>query len=177
MTFLFSKAFFEQIETSFSFGDHFRGQIKKALVDLPLKENYFLSYALLGNYLSREYLPVYLKEEHFETIKSRLDRIEVITDSCDSYFTTLPDNSINKFNFSNIFEWMPIQEYEKVLNKVIRIGRHGAILTYRNLLVLRSRPARMEKQLESYDELSNQLNEMDLSFIYRKYVVEKINKK
>jgi len=176
MTILFTKAFFEQLESSFSFGDHFRTQTKRAFVDLPLKENYFLNYILKCDYPSREFLPDYLKPEHFETIKNRLDRIEVVTDSCESYFATLPDNTITKFNFSNIFEWMPVSDYEKLLIEAIRVGTHNGILTYRNLLVPRSRPESLGDQLIPDRELAEQLHEQDLSFIYRKYVVEKINK-
>jgi S-adenosylmethionine-diacylglycerol 3-amino-3-carboxypropyl transferase len=176
MTLLFTKAFFEQLEMNFSFGDHFRNQTKRALVDLPLKENYFLNYILSGNYYSREYLPPYLRKENFNLIKSRLDRIEIITDSCESYFASLPDNYITKFNFSNIFEWMPPIDYEKLLHEAIRVGIPGGILTYRNLLVPRSRPESLKDQLIPDLELAHQLHEQDLSFIYRRYVVEKIKK-
>ncbi len=176
MTLLFTKAFFEQLETNFSFGDHFRNQTKRALVNLPLKENYFLNYILSGNYYSREYLPPYLRKNNFNLIKSRLDRIEIITDSCESFFASLPDNFITKFNFSNIFEWMPLSDYEKLLNEAIRVGVPGGILTYRNLLVPRSRPESLKDQLIPDLELAHQLHEQDLSFIYRRYVVEKINK-
>jgi len=176
MTFLFTKAFFEQLESSFSFGDHFRSQTKKALVDLPLKENYFLSYILSGNFSSREYLPPYLRRENFDVIKNRLGRIDIVTNSCESYFATLSDNTISKFNFSNIFEWMSASDYEKLLHEAIRVGTPGGILTYRNLLVPRSRPESLGEQLIPNRELSNQLHEQDLSFIYRKYVVETINK-
>ena len=173
---MFSKAFFEQLDTSFSFGDHFRNQTKRAFVNLPLKENYFLNYILSGNYYSREFLPPYLRKENFSLIKDRLDRIEIVTDSCESYFASLPDNYITKFNFSNIFEWMPVDEYEKLLLEAIRVGIPGGILTYRNLLVPRSRPDSLEDQLIPDLELAHQLHEKDLSFIYSRYVVEKINK-
>lgn len=176
MTFLFTKAFFEQLESNFSFGDHFRSQTKKALVDLPLKENYFLSYILSGNFSKREFLPPYLRRENFNVIKNRLGRIDVVTDSCESYFASLPDNTITKFNFSNIFEWMPVSDFEKLLHEAIRVGIPGGILTYRNLLVPRSRPESLGKRLEPDHELARQLHEQDLSFIYRKYVIEKINK-
>ena len=176
MTYLFTGAFFEQIEGSFSFGDHFRNQVRHALVDLPLKENHFLRYILHGNYSPPECLPVYLKKENYELIRKRLGRIQIVTNSCDSFLGSMPDNSISKFNFTNIFEWMPAHAFDSLLKEVYRVGKPNAVLTYRNLLVPRSRPTNLSGQIFPLAEVSNSLHTQDLSFIYRKYVVEQITK-
>lgn len=176
MSLLFTKAFFEQLEDSFSFGDHFRERIKRALVDLPLKENYFLAYILLGRYYSTDHLPVYLQKEHFERIKKGIHKIELVTGSCEELFDRLPDGSISKFNFSNIFEWMGPAAFQQLLTKTARVAREGSVLTYRNLLVPRSRPAALSAWIRPQDELASQLLEQDRSFIYRAYRVEQITK-
>jgi len=176
MTLLFDKAFFVQLENSFSFGEHFRHIVKRALVELPLKENYFMSYILLGRYYSDQHLPVYLQRENFEKIRSRLDRIELVSESCEAYFAKLPDNSISKFNFTNIFEWMSPDAFESLLEETIRVAKDGAIITYRNLLVPRSRPERLAKWINAQNEFSKQLHKQDLSFIYKAYIVEQIRK-
>ena len=75
MSLLFDKAFFRYLDSSFSFGKHFAQLAERALTQLPMKENYFLSYILLGRYYSEEHLPPYLRPEHYETIRERLHRI------------------------------------------------------------------------------------------------------
>ena len=176
MTRLFDKAFFAQLEDSFSFGEHFRKIIRKAVVELPLRDNTFLAYILLGNYLDLQHLPVYLREENFEIIRRRLDRIECVCSSCEDYFATLPSSSISRFNFTNIFEWMPAENFEKLMHETVRVAKDGAIVTYRNLLVPRSRPASIAKWVEPQKELAAALYRRDLSFIYKAYVVERIRK-
>ncbi len=176
MTLLFDRAFFDQLEESFSFGAHFRNVIRRAVTDLPVRENSFLSYIVFGHFYSLQHLPVYLCRENFEKIRSRLDRIELVNGSCEDYFASLPSDSISKFNFTNIFEWMPAEAFEKMLIETIRVAKNKSIITYRNLLVPRSRPESLSRWISTKKELSEKFHEKDLSFIYRAYIVEQINK-
>jgi S-adenosylmethionine-diacylglycerol 3-amino-3-carboxypropyl transferase len=173
---LFDPAFFAQLDESFSFGDHFRERVRRAVVDLPLADNPFFCYILFGGYRGVRSLPTYLRRENFELIRSRLDRIETAVGACEAYLLTLPEGSISKFNFTNIFEWMTPQSFGALLRETIRVGCDGAVLTYRNLLVQRSRPESLRHSLIPDRELARQLHERDRSFIYRAYVVERVRK-
>jgi len=175
-TLLFDKAFFTYLEKKYSLGTHFAKKAERAITELPMKKNYFLSYILLGRYYSNEYLPPYLRRVNFETIRSRLDRIVRVTDSCEHFFSTLPDSYISKFNFTNIFEWMSAEAYEDLLRETIRVAKNGAIMTYRNLLVFREHPASLEENIQSLRQLAKSLHKQDLSFIYNNYIVEEIHK-
>ncbi|MBE3110143.1 MAG: DUF3419 family protein, partial [Acidobacteria bacterium] len=173
---LFDKAFFAYLDCDFSFGRHFAAKAKRALVQLPMKENYFLSYILLGRFYDEAYLPVYLRRENFQAIRDRLDRVEIVTDSCEHFFANLEDSSISKFNFSNIFEWMSPAAFENLLRETIRVARDRAVLTYRNLLVPRERPQSLGGNIQSRQDLAKALQGTDLSFIYDNYVVEQVVK-
>ncbi|NIM91624.1 MAG: DUF3419 family protein [Candidatus Aminicenantes bacterium] len=175
-TLLFDKAFFTYLDEKFSFGDHFAQKAKQAITQLPMKENYFLSYILLGKFYSDECLPQYLRPTNYKIIRSRVDRIKIVTDSCEHYFSSLPDSCISKFNFTNIFEWMSDQAYENLLKETIRVAKDKAILTYRNLLVFREHPVTLDNNIQSLKKAAKSLHEQDLSFIYNNYVVEEIHK-
>jgi S-adenosylmethionine-diacylglycerol 3-amino-3-carboxypropyl transferase len=165
---LFDKAFFAYLDRDFSFGRHFAAKAERALVQLPMKENSFLSYILLGRFYDEAYLPVYLRRENFPAIRDRLDRVEIVTDSCEHLFAGLEDSSISKFNFSNIFEYL--------LRETVRVARDGAVLTYRNLLVFRERPLSLGGNIRSRQDQAKALLRTDLSFIYDNYVVEQVEK-
>jgi S-adenosylmethionine-diacylglycerol 3-amino-3-carboxypropyl transferase len=173
---LFDQAFFAYLDRDFSFGRHFAAKAERALTRLPMKENYFLSYILLGRFYDEPYLPVCLRRESFRAIRDRLDRVEIVTASCERFFAGLADSSISKFNFSNIFEWMPPAAFEALLRETVRVARDGAILTYRNLLVFRERPPSLGEVLRPLRDLARALHETDLSFIYDNYVVERVEK-
>jgi S-adenosylmethionine-diacylglycerol 3-amino-3-carboxypropyl transferase len=176
-TLFFDKAFFAYLDESFSFGKHFAEKAKRAITRLPMKENHFLSYILLGKFYDEDNLPQYLKRENYDVIRSRVDRIEIVTDSCENYFSSLPDSSISRFNFTNIFEWMSDDAYEDLLRETVRVAKDKAVLTYRNLLVFREHPSTLNSNIRSLKKMARALHEKDLSFIYNNYVVEEIQKR
>jgi len=173
---LFDNAFFAYLDRDFSFGRHFAAKAERALVELPMKENTYLSYILLGRFYDEAHLPVYLRRESFPVIRDRLDRVEIVTDSCEHYFAGLEDSTISKFNFSNIFEWMSPAAFENLLRETVRVARDRAVLTYRNLLVFRERPPSLAGLIRSRHGLAKALQGSDLSFIYNNYVVEQVEK-
>jgi S-adenosylmethionine-diacylglycerol 3-amino-3-carboxypropyl transferase len=173
---LFDKAFYKYLEPTFSFEKYYRSAVMRAVTELPVKENYFLAYILLGNYPG-DNLPVYLKKENFNIIRSRVDRIKSVTSGCHEYMRTQPVDTISKFNFTNIFEWMSVEEFTLLLLETVRIAKDGAVITYRNHLVTRNRPEIFADKIIPDMKLALELRKKDRSFIYKAYVVERINKK
>ena len=172
---LFDKAFYKYLDPAFSFEKYYRSAVRRAVTGLPARENYFLAYILSGNYFT-DNLPVYLKEENYVLIRNRADRIEMVTSGCQEYLRSLPNDTISKFNFTNIFEWMSIEEYTLLLLETLRIAKDGAVITYRNHLVTRNRPEMFADQIIPDMKLSIELRKRDRSFIYKAYVVERIKK-
>jgi S-adenosylmethionine-diacylglycerol 3-amino-3-carboxypropyl transferase len=172
---LFDKAFYKYLEPDFSFEKYYRTAVKRAVTELPVKENYFLAYILTGNYLINN-LPVYLKRENYDLIRERIDRINIVTSGCLEYLRSLPDNMISKFNFTNIFEWVSIEEFYLLLSETLRVAKDDAVITYRNHLVTRNRPESFADQIIPDIKLSDTLHVRDRSFIYKAYVVERIKK-
>jgi S-adenosylmethionine-diacylglycerol 3-amino-3-carboxypropyl transferase len=173
---LFDKSFYKYIDSNFSFENYYRSAVKRAVTEMPVKDNYFLAYILTGNYF-RDSLPPYLKKENYDLIRNRINRIRTVTSGCLEYLKTVPSDTISKFNFTNIFEWISIDEYKIILTETLRTAKDEAILTYRNHLVTRNRPESIADQIIPDMSLSVKLHETDRSFIYKAYVVERINKK
>jgi S-adenosylmethionine-diacylglycerol 3-amino-3-carboxypropyl transferase len=172
---LFDKAFYKYLEPSFSFEKYYRSAVRKAVTELPAKENYFLAYILSGNYFI-DNLPVYLKKKNYNFIHDHVDRIKMVTSGCREYLRSLPGDTISKFNFTNIFEWMSIEEFTLLLLETLRTAKNGAVITYRNHLVTRNRPEIFADQIIPDMKLSIELQKRDRSFIYKAYVVERITK-
>jgi S-adenosylmethionine-diacylglycerol 3-amino-3-carboxypropyl transferase len=176
MTLLFDQAFFAQLDDSFSFGKHFRKLVEWALTEPPPSFNPYLSYMLLGRYCGPEALPLYLQPRNFDLIRARLNRVRIVFGACEGYLATCPPGAISRFNFTNIFEWMSTKAFEQVLQETVRVARKDAVITYRNLLVPRSRPESMAAWIQPERELAAALHSIDRSFIYKAYVVERILK-
>lgn len=165
--------FFTFVEGIDSFGETFLERARRALVELPVHQNYFVSQILFGSY--REALPAYLEPDNFEKLRRLVDRVEIVTEEAERYLCRQPDNSLDRINFSNIFEWIEPPVFERLLQEVVRVCRPAARISYRNLLVKRERPASLAKLIRP-DAIANELLLQDRAFVYSSFVVEEIVK-
>jgi S-adenosylmethionine-diacylglycerol 3-amino-3-carboxypropyl transferase len=168
--------YFHFDDGSRSFAESFYNRSKKAFREIPVKGNYFLSLYLLGKYRDQSEVPAYLKRENFLTIKSRLDRIKVITSDAQGWIDQMKDESIDCFALSNICELMSEKETKRLFTAVLRTARKGARVIFRNLMIPREVPAELVSQVIKNDTLSKYLYETDRSFVYGKVAAYSINK-
>lgn len=147
-----------------SYGDHFGGLARHAISEIPAHTNYFLAQIFLGRYVSEDVMPRYLLEEHFDTIRARLDRIEWVTADVYEALTRLPDDSVDAFALSNVFEYSPPDLFEAAKEELTRVARPGAPITLRNLLA----PRRLGEDPRFVDdvETGDRLRRADRGFIY-----------
>ncbi len=168
--------FFNHVNGVSSFGQHWLHLTKHALVDLPVRENYFLAQIAFGKYLNREAVPPYLHARHFEDLKNYADRVRVVTRELEAFLLQSEAASIDKFALSNVFEWVDEAAYCALLKELWRVGAPGARMCYRNLLVRRERPTPLADRLRSHGDEAQRLLRRDRSFVYSNFVLEEIIK-
>lgn len=143
-----------------------------ALTVLNPADNPYVHWILTGRHDTA--LPHALRRENFELIRDRLDRLEWHRLPLEGFLESCPDRSVNRFNLSDIFEYMSASEYERLLERLVRAGSRGGRLVYWNLLVERRRPASLEDRVRPLEELARELHARDKAFFYRGVVVEEI---
>ncbi len=128
------KEFFRYAEKNIS--EEMKERSRYALCELDSYENPYIYYIMTGNY--RLYcLPYFLREENFENIKKNLHKLEIVQNSVEEYLDGI-DFKINKFNLSDIFEYMSLENYKKLMKKIYDNADNNAILAYWNLIVERN---------------------------------------
>jgi S-adenosylmethionine-diacylglycerol 3-amino-3-carboxypropyl transferase len=147
-------------------------RVEYALAELDAAKNPYLHWILAGCHGTS--LPVALREENFEIIRSRLDRLEWHCASLGEYLHDTQPRSFHAFNLSDVFEYMPENDYHCHLKMCVRAGAPGARLAYWNMLAPRRRPGAMQDVLESHDELARKLFARDQAFFYSDFVVEEV---
>lgn len=130
-------SWFEHAEGISSWGDHFGELARHAIVNIPARSNYFLAQILLGYYLSEDLVPRYLQAQHFETIRARLNRVELVSADVGLALQELREQSVDAFALSNVFEYSPARLFSASTDQIARVARPGARLTLRNLLARR----------------------------------------
>jgi S-adenosylmethionine-diacylglycerol 3-amino-3-carboxypropyl transferase len=145
---------------------------RHALVDLDPSRNPYAHWILTGTHGAA--LPCALRAESFETIKANLDRLTWRQESLEEYLEGAEPASVHAFNLSDLFEYVSVDAYHRMLEGLARTGARGARLAYWNMLAPRRRPEAMADRLASRDELAQRLHECDQAFFYSAFVVEEV---
>jgi len=158
--------YFKFDDGSASFSESFFRRSKRALTEIPIQSNYFLAQYLAGAYLTPEAVPAYLLPENLPIVKSRLDRIHILTAPAQEWMSTLPAASIDAFALSNICELMSLDETARLFAEVARTASPGARIIFRNLMIPRAVPEFLSTRLVLDEPLSRELLAADRSFVY-----------
>ena len=184
------KEFFRYAEKNIS--EEMKERSRYALCELNPYENPYINYILTGNY-RKDCLPYFLRKENFNKIRRNLHKVEILQSSVEEYLDQI-DFKINKFNLSDIFEYMSAENYSKLMGKIYDNAENNALLAYWNLIVERNSEKLDYKKTDSeiavtgketnvngekYErmkELDKKLHEKDMTFFYTDFVVEKVIK-
>jgi len=165
------KEFFKYVDT-YMISDRLANRTKHALTALEPDKNPYLKYILTGNYDSQT-LPHYLRPENFESIRSNLNRLELVHGSfCDP----LQDAAIkyDRFNLSDIFEYMGDELFADISGQVIKHAPPTSRFAYWNMMVDRKISSIMPDKVKCLDERSKQLFDQDKAFFYKAFFVEEV---
>jgi S-adenosylmethionine-diacylglycerol 3-amino-3-carboxypropyl transferase len=150
------------------YGRRFRERFAHCLTAVPIAENTFAALTLLGEFPTVDAYPPYLKPENFETIKNRVDRIEVVTSELERLLQNSAEGQFNKFNLSNLFDWVSDDHLKSMVSEVVRIGKGDGKLCYWNTLYPRLLPT--VDGLTEHKDLSDKLLTQD-QFIYANFEI------
>ena len=184
------KEFFRYAEKNIS--EEMKERSRYALCEQNPYENPYINYILTGNY-RKDCLPYFLRKENFDKIRKNLHKVEILQSSVEEYLDQI-DFKIDKFNLSDIFEYMSAENYSKLMGKIYDNAEDNALLAYWNLIVERNSEKLDYKKTDSeiavtgketnvngekYErmkELDKKLHEKDMTFFYTDFVVEKVIK-
>ena len=119
-------------------------------------------------------LPCALRPENFDRIRNNLDRLEWHLGSVEEFLAQAGPASFDRYNFSDLFEYVSVDHYHRMLEQIVRVSRPGARLAYWNLLAERKRPEFMADRLRPLSDLSKRLHDADRTFFYNAFVVEEV---
>ena len=144
-----------------------------ALIDLVPEENPYLEWIVYGVY--KNTLPHYLREENFDVIRERVNRIKIFNERFEEFLRRDEARITSKYNLSDIFEYVSLDRYKSILKNLTEISPSKSRMVYWNMLVDRTRPIELADKIISLDRESQYFFEKDKAFFYSRFVVEEIN--
>lgn len=143
-----------------------------ALTALNPTDNPYVQWILMGRHTTA--LPCALRPDCFAAIRANLDRLEWHCCSLEDWLATHDRLAIDRYNLSDIFEYMSTGAYQRLLERLVRAGRAGGRLAYWNLLAERRRPGDLADRLVPMTALARQLHAKEKAFFYSDFILEEI---
>lgn len=159
------------------FDKNLNRKVDRAMRNIDNRTNYFFQLVLLGKFLSRDSVPPYLHRDHFAKLKQNIHKIEIYEGVLTDVLKKYGPESFDKFNLSNIFEWMENDLFNNVLREAVALARPGARACWRYTLArARELDEANKKIFISEPELAAKLHAQDRSFMYESFHVYAIEK-
>lgn len=163
-------AFFRYVQGSVA--ERILSRTRYALTALDPAANPYLQWILTGTHTSA--LPFGLRPENFERVRQNLDRLEIAHGSIEEYLDKHPDLRFDRYNLSDIFEYMSPENFRNLLERLIAASRPGARLVYWNMLAPRTRPEELAPRLRPLSGLAQKLFAQDKAWFYSRLVIEEV---
>jgi S-adenosylmethionine-diacylglycerol 3-amino-3-carboxypropyl transferase len=149
-----------------------RERVERLSCGFSLDDNYFAWQAFGRRYSgdSGGPLPPYLREKHFDSVRARVDRVEVMNRSITEYLSGCADASRDRYVLLDAQDWMTDGQLNALWSEITRTGRPGARVIFRTAAEPSLLPGRLDPALLArwrYEaELSRELTKRDRSAIY-----------
>ena len=149
-----------------------RDRVERLSCGFSIDDNYFAWQAFGRSYPSHESgpLPPYLEPEHFETIRARADRVDVLNRSFTEYLRSQPDQSVDRYILLDAQDWMSDQQLNDLWDEITRTARPGARVIFRTAAEPSLLPGRVDDATLAHwryeAEQSRDLTQRDRSAIY-----------
>jgi S-adenosylmethionine-diacylglycerol 3-amino-3-carboxypropyl transferase len=149
-----------------------RERVERLSCGFSLDENYFAWQAFGRAYAERADgpLPPYLMRTHFDAIRSRADRVEVLNRSFTEYLASRPDRSLDRYVLLDAQDWMSDVQLNDLWREITRTARPGARVIFRTAAAPSLLPGRVDdtvlRQWRYEAAKSQDLSKRDRSAIY-----------
>ena len=157
-----------------SFGEHFADVFAQALIQFGPEDNYFLTQVWGDRYTTgTNGVPIYLQPDAQLAIRALgADRLKLHQGLfADKLLALVKLGEFDLIQFSNISDWMPVQELHSMVAIAVQCLAPGGALIGRRLNGDHDLAAIMAAHLTVDHALSQQLRQGDRSFFYREVVV------
>ncbi len=110
-----------------------RARLERLACDFDLADNYFAWQAFGRRYASGGSgpLPPYLQRENFETLRGRIDNVDVQHRSFTEYLSAQQPGSINAFVLLDAQDWMTDEQLTSLWTEIARAASPGARVIFR----------------------------------------------
>ena len=150
-------------------------RLERLIYRSHISVNPYIHYALTGLY--GEVVPNYLSAENFKALQALSnDAYELKTEDLGSFLRQSADASLDKFNLSDTFEFIPAAQTHDMWREIVRTAKNGARVVYWCNQVEHTPPRELAGTVRALKDESKELAQQDRLYFYRSFHVYTILK-
>jgi S-adenosylmethionine-diacylglycerol 3-amino-3-carboxypropyl transferase len=149
-----------------------RDRVERLSCGFSIDDNYF-AWQAFGRAYAEEAagpLPPYLKRDHFEVVRARADRVEVLNRSFTEYLRGREAGALDRYVLLDAQDWMSDAQLNDLWREITRTARPGARVIFRTAAAPSLLPGRVDDAVLArwrYEaDVSAGLTQRDRSAIY-----------
>jgi S-adenosylmethionine-diacylglycerol 3-amino-3-carboxypropyl transferase len=124
-----------------------RARLERLTCGFSLDDNYFAWQAFGRSYAADGPLPPYLRREHFDAVRARVSRVEVLNRSITGYLAGCADGSRDRYVLLDAQDWMTDSQLDALWREITRTARRGARVIFRTAAEPSLLPGRLDDAL------------------------------
>ncbi len=160
--------FFDHVEGTVA--GRLRARVREVVTETDPAENPYLQWILTGTHGGA--LPRYLRPEHFEPIRERLDRLTLRRAALEDVIAE--PGAFDRFNLSDVFEYMAPEHADALFARIADAATPGARVAYWNLLADRRPSPALDDRFHPLTDLSERLHRADKAPFYSAFRVDEV---
>jgi len=151
----------------------FLARLRWVCTALPVRGNFYLERFLRGDAANPAWRAPYLRPEHYDRLRSLVDRVEIVTADLQSYLDEQPE-PFTRAALSDVFEYMSPDATVQLFAALVRAMPAGGRIAYWNLFVPRQSPGSLRDRVRPLPHLSRALRRRDRAWFYSAFHVDEV---
>jgi S-adenosylmethionine-diacylglycerol 3-amino-3-carboxypropyl transferase len=112
--------------------DIYYDQINNLFTHVHISDNYFWQRIIQGRYPGFNCCPDYLKPQNYNQLKKQVKKITIVDSGLITFLKSQPVKSIDKFNLSDIPEFLSVANAHGLFQEVLRTGKNNSRIVFRS---------------------------------------------
>jgi S-adenosylmethionine-diacylglycerol 3-amino-3-carboxypropyl transferase len=166
--------FYRHVPDQFSIYKYLNKRFTFAFENILVRTSPFATLLFYGKYDAKGALPLYLRKEHYKTLRDGLPCMQIVTQSLLEYLEKGQRNRFQKYSLSDFASYTSVIEYEMTWKGIIRTATKGARICERQFLVKRETPRDVRPYVTRIGSLEEELAATDDSLFYTFVVAETV---
>jgi len=141
--------------------DFFFDRFRDFCCSTPARENYLFQFTFFNSILFTEAFPCFLHKKGILQVRKNYNNLDISTTSFQEALQNARLGEFNKFQLSNLGDWMDREQFANLLRKIVNVCPEKGRINTRYIYIKQSIPNDLKDSLIPLDETGQEIIKKD----------------